>query len=64
MQFSHFTTLVIVCYMDVKCFNSMLHWERDINSYSYNGALRRLLLIKKSYSAGTMFVTHGIPSFF
>ena len=31
---------------------------------SYNGALRRLLLIKKPYSASTMFVTHGIPSFF
>ena len=31
---------------------------------SYNGALRRLLLIKKTYSASTMFVTHGIPSFF
>ena len=29
-----------------------------------NGALRRLLLIKKPYSASTMFVTHGIPSFF
>ena len=27
-------------------------------------ALRRLLLIKKPYSASTMFVTHGIPSFF
>ena len=31
---------------------------------SYNGSLRRLLLIKKPYSASTMFVTHGIPSFF
>ena len=31
---------------------------------SYNGVLRRLLLIKKPYSASTMFVTHGIPSFF
>ena len=31
---------------------------------SYNGALRRLLLIKKPYSASTMFVTHGIPYFF
>ena len=30
---------------------------------SYNDALRRLLLIKKPYSASTMFVTHGIPSF-
>ena len=30
---------------------------------SYNGALRRLLPIK-TYSASTMFVRHGIPSFF
>ena len=30
---------------------------------SYNGALRRLLLIKKTYSASTMFVIHGIPFF-
>ena len=31
---------------------------------SYNGVLRRLLLIVKPYSASEMFVTHGIPSFF
>ena len=31
---------------------------------SYNGVLRRLLLIVKLYSASEMFVTHGIPSFF
>ena len=31
---------------------------------SYNGGLRRLLLIVKPYSASEMFVTHGIPSFF
>ena len=31
---------------------------------SYNSALRNLLLIKKPYSASTMFVTHGIPSFY
>ena len=31
---------------------------------SYNGALRRLLLIKNPYSVSAMFVTHGIPSFF
>ena len=30
---------------------------------SYNSALRILLLIKKYYSASTMFITHGIPSF-
>ena len=30
---------------------------------SYNSALRNLLLIKKPYSASTMFVAHGIPSF-
>ena len=31
---------------------------------SYNSALRNLLLIKKPYSASTMFITHGIPSFY
>ena len=30
---------------------------------SYNSALRNLLLIKKPYSAITMFITHGMPSF-
>ena len=30
---------------------------------SYNGVLRRLLLIVKPYSASEMFVTHGILSF-
>ena len=30
---------------------------------SYNGVLRRLLLIVKPYSARQMFVTHNIPSF-
>ena len=31
---------------------------------NYNSALRNLLLIKKPYSASTMFVAHGIPSFY
>ena len=31
---------------------------------SYNSALRNLLLIKKPYSESTMFITHGIPSFY
>ena len=31
---------------------------------SYNSALRNLLLIKKPYSTSTMFITHGIPSFY
>ena len=30
---------------------------------SYNSDLRNLLLIKKPYSASTMYVAHGIPSF-
>ena len=30
---------------------------------SYNGVLRRLLLIVKPYNAREMFVTHNIPSF-
>ena len=30
---------------------------------SYNSALRNLL-IKKSYSASTMIITHGIPAFY
>ena len=29
-----------------------------------NSAPRYLLLIKKPYSASTMFITHGIPSFY
>ena len=41
----------------------LLHGIKKLKT-SYNGALRRLLLIKKPYSASTMFVTHGIPSFF
>ena len=44
-------------------FNSTSSNIKKLKS-SYNGALRRLLLIKKTYSASTMFVTHGIPSFF
>ena len=31
---------------------------------SYNGALRRLLLIVRPYSAREMFVTQNIPSFY
>ena len=31
---------------------------------SYNSALLNLLFIKKPYSASTMFVAHGIPSFY
>ena len=31
---------------------------------SYNGVLRRLLLIVKPYSASEMFVTHNIQSFY
>ena len=31
---------------------------------SYNSALRNSLLIKKPYSASTMFVAHGFPSFY
>ena len=31
---------------------------------SYNSALRNLLLIKTPYSASTMFIIHGILSFY
>ena len=31
---------------------------------SYNSAFRNLILIKKPYSASTIFVAHGIPSFY
>ena len=31
---------------------------------SYNSALCNLLLIKKPYGASTMFIIHGIPSFY
>ena len=67
------------CTNDVKCmlFKSFcanmyccLIWFNSTSSSikklktSYNSALRNLLLIKKPYSASTMFVTHGIPSFY
>ena len=44
-------------------FNSISSSIKKLKA-SYNGVLRRLLLIVKSYSASEMFVTHGIPSFF
>ena len=43
-------------------FNSTSSSTKKLKT-SYNGALRRLLPIKKPYSANTMFVTHGIPTF-
>ena len=44
-------------------FNSTLSRIKTLKT-SYNSALRNLLLIKKNYSASTMFITHGIPSFY
>ena len=65
------------CTNDVKCtlfksfcanmyccplwFNSTSSTIKKLKT-SYNSALRNLLLIKKPYSASTMFVAHGIPS--
>ena len=65
------------CSDDVKCmlfrsyctnccplwFNSTSSSIKKLKA-SYNGVLRRLLLIVKPYSVSEMFVTHGIPSFF
>ena len=67
------------CINDVKCmlfksfcanmyccpfwFNSTSSSIKKLKTSS-NSALRNLLLIKKPYSASTMFVTHGIPSFY
>ena len=67
------------CTNDVKCtlfksfcanmyccplwFNSTSSTIKKLKT-SYNSALRNLLLIKKPYSASTMFVAHGIPSFY
>ena len=67
------------CTNDVKCtlfksfcanmyccpfwFNSTSSTIKKLKT-SYNSALRNLLLIKKPYSASTMFITHGIPSFY
>ena len=66
------------CTNDVKCtlfkslcanmyccplwFNSTSSTIKKLKT-SYNSALRNLLLIKKPYSASTMFVAHGSPSF-
>ena len=44
-------------------FNSTLSCIKKQQKTSYIGALRRLLLIKKLYSANSWFVTHGIPPF-
>ena len=45
-------------------FNSTSSSIKELTSKSsYNGVLRRLLLIVKPYSASEMFVTHGIPFF-
>ena len=68
----------LYCINDVKCmlfksfyanmyccliwFNSTSSSTKKLKT-SYNSALRNLLLIKKPYSASTMFATHGIPSF-
>ena len=66
------------CSVDVKCmlfrsyctnmyccplwFNSTSSSIKKLKA-SYNGVLRRLLLIVKPYSASEMFVIHNIPSF-
>ena len=44
-------------------FNSTSSSIRKLKT-SYNSAFGNLLMIKKPYSASTMFVTHGIPSFY
>ena len=67
------------CSVDVKCmlfrsyctnmyccplwFNSTSCSIKKLKA-SYNGVLRRILLIVKPYSASEMFVTHNIPSFY
>ena len=67
------------CSVDVKCmlfrsyytnmyccplwFNSTSSSIKKLKA-SYNGVLRRLLLIVKPYSAREMFVTHNIPLFY
>ena len=49
-------------YYSSLCFISTSSWINTLKT-SYNGALRRLVLTKKTYSASTMFLTHGISSF-
>ena len=44
-------------------FNSTSSTIKKLNTI-YNSALRNLLLIKKHYSASTMFITHVVPSFY
>ena len=65
------------CSLDVKCmlfrsyctnillsFVVQLHISIKKLKASYNGVLRRLLLIVKPYSASEMFAKHNIPSFY
>ena len=60
MLFRSFCTNMYCCPL---WFNSTSSSIKKLKA-SYNGVLRRLLLIVKPYSASEMFVTHGIPSFF
>ena len=60
-------TLFKSCCANMYCcplwFNSTSSTIKKLKT-SYNNALRYLFLIKKPYSASTMFVAHGIPSFY
>ena len=60
MLFRSFCTNMYCCPL---WFNSTSSSIKKLKA-SYNGVLRRLLLIVKPYSASEMFVTHGIPPFF
>ena len=57
--FKSFCASMYCCHL---WFNSTSSTIKKLKT-SYNSALRNLLLIKKPYSASTMFVAHGIPSF-
>ena len=64
------STSIYVAFLDAsKAFDKISHCTYSTSSSikklkaSYNGVLRRLLLIVKPYRASEMFVTHGIPSF-
>ena len=59
MLFRSFCTIM---YCSPLWFNSTSSSIKKLK-ISYNGALLRLLLIRKPYSASTMFVTHGILFF-
>ena len=57
------TIMIMLCYPDSLPIDNYIVTLKELKT-SYNSALHNLLLIKKPYSASTMFVAHGIPSLY